>query len=226
MPYYQSTYHSKLYHDFKQIEQTDYRSFIRFYEKHEIQIQQLDEEEHFDLLAAYVNSLFEIGDYQKYLLMADLLIEITIERNIQVYHGSDLFSAMLFKKAASLYNVMEYSKAEYILRELIRINPFDEEVILFFKKCQRRKSPGITQYTRAASIFLFLMTALIISIEVLFVRPFYDLYTPLIERTRFSTFGLGCFLLITGDLIHHWQAENVVKQFVRSVKKLKNRADR
>lgn len=218
MPYYQSTYHSKLYRDFKEIEATDYRGVIRFYEENERQIEQLDEHEHFDLLTSYVNSLFEIGAYQKHLLMADLVIETTVERNIKTYRGVDIFCSMLFKKAASLYNVREYDKAEYILCELIRIDARNEEAILFLKKCHRQKSPGIMQHARAASIFLFLLTALIISIEVLFVRPFYDMYTPLIESSRFSTFGLGCFLLVAGDLIHRWQADRKVNRFVRQVR--------
>jgi hypothetical protein len=218
MPYYQSTYHSKLYRDFKEIEHTDYRGVVRFYEEHESQIRQLDEQEHFDLLVAYVNSLFEIGAYQRHLLIADAVIELTVERNIQSYQGTDLFYTTLFKKAASLYNIMEYARAEYILCELVRIDPKDEQTILFLKKCRRRKSPGITQHTRAAGIFLFLLTALIISIEVLFIRPFYDMHTALVERTRFSTFGLGCFLLVAGDLIHRWQIERGVNQFVRKVK--------
>lgn len=218
MPYYQSTYHSKLYRDFKEIEATDYRGVIRFYEENEKQIQQLDEHEHFDLLTAYANSLFEIGAYQKHLLLADLVIEITVDRNIKSYRGVDLFCTTLFKKAASLYNIREFVKAEYILCELVRINPGNEEAILFLKKCQRQKSPGIMQHTRAACIFLFLLTALIISIEVLFVRPFYDMYTALIERSRFSTFGLGCFLLVAGDAIHRWRAERKVNLFVRQVR--------
>ena len=45
MPYYQSTYHSKLYRDFKEIEHTDYRGVVRFYEENEYQIQQLDEQQ-------------------------------------------------------------------------------------------------------------------------------------------------------------------------------------
>lgn len=225
MPYYQSTYHSKLYRDFKEIAGTDYRGVIRFYEENEQQIQKLDEDEHFDLLASYVNSLFEIGAYQRHLLMVDLVIETTVDQNIKSYRGEDLFYNSLFKKAASLYNLRKYAKAEYILCELIRIDPSNEEVPLFLKKCYRRKSPRLIQHTRAASIFLFLLTALIISIEVLFVRPFYDMYTPLIERSRFSTFGLGCFMLVAGDFLHRWQAEKKVSEFLREIRGAKKRTN-
>ena len=47
---------------------------------------------------------------------------------------------MLFRKAASLYNIMEYGKAEYILRELIKIDPYCEDFILFLRKCLGKKS--------------------------------------------------------------------------------------
>lgn len=218
MPFYQSTYRSKLYQDFTEIEGNDYREIIRFYEENENQIKHLDGEEHFYLLTTYVNSLFEIGAYQKHLTIVDLVIEISIEQNIVRYQGVDLFQNMLFKKAASCYNTLQYKQAEHILRELIKIDPKEEETVLFLKRCLRKKTPGVTQFTRASSIFLFLLTAVIISFEVLFIRPFYDLYTPLVEGARFSTFAAGCLILVTGDLFHRWRAERKANRFVRNEK--------
>ena len=44
MPYYQSTYHSKLYRDFKAINPSAYRDIVRFFEEKEDNIRKLDEE--------------------------------------------------------------------------------------------------------------------------------------------------------------------------------------
>ena len=50
MPYFQSTYHSKVYRDFKEIESSAFRKIVRFYEDNELEIKKLDFDENFELL--------------------------------------------------------------------------------------------------------------------------------------------------------------------------------
>ena len=221
MSYFQSTYHSKIYRDFKEIEANAYRQVIHFFEKKEDEIKQLDFEEYFELLVAYVNALFETGAYQKHILTADLVIENTIVHNIEVFKGEDLFRKMLFKKAASLYNILEYDRADYILRELIRIDPFNDDNSMFLKKCLRKKFPDLVNYSRAASIFLFLLTTFVLCIEVLLVRPFYNMHAELVEISRNSTIILACVFWFGGDLIHRWQVEKEVNRFVAGAREEK-----
>ncbi len=221
MPFYQSTYHSKIYRDFKEIEQTAYRQIIHFYEEKENDIRRLDFEESFEMLAAYVDALFEIGAYQKHLLMVDVVIESTIVHHDAVRRGDELFKNMLFKKAASLYNILEYNRADYILRELIKIDPHDADTVLFLKKCLRKKHPELVNNARATSIFLFLLTAFVICIEVLFIRPFYSIHTELVETSRISLFFLGCAFLVGGDLVHRWRVEREVNEFVGLIRQQK-----
>lgn len=222
MPFFQSTYHSKIFRDFKGIEPNDYREVIHFYEEKEDQIRQLEFDEYFELLVAYVDSLFEIGAYQKHLLMVDVVIEHSIVNNIQGREGADIFQRMLFKKAASLYNILELDRADYILRELTKIDPYDRDTILFLKKCLRKRQPGLVNNTRAAAIFMFLLSAFVICLEVLFIRPFYSIYTDLIETSRIILFLLGCSLLVGGDLLHRWLLDREVNQFVAEIRRQKN----
>lgn len=221
MSYFQSTYHSKVYRDFKEIEPTAYRQIIHFYEEKETEIRRLEFDEYFDLLIAYVDALFEIGAYQKHLLMVDVIIENSIRHNIQFRNGTDIYQRTLFKKAASLYNVLKYQEADYILRELIRMDPYDSDSILFLKKCLRSKKPELVNNARAISIFLFLLTAFVICIEVLFVRPFYHMHTELVESSRISIFILGCAILMGGDLLHRWSVEKEVNKFADRIKREK-----
>ena len=223
MPYYQSTYHSKIYRDFKEIDQTAYRQIIYFYEDKEDDIRRLDFDESFEMLAAYVDALFETGAYQKHLLMVDVVIESTIVHHDAIQHGEAVFKTMLFKKAASLYNILEYNRADYILRELIKIDPDDADTSMFLKKCLRKKHPQLVNNARAASIFLFLLTAFIICIEVLFIRPFYSIHTGLVETSRISLFFLGCAFLVGGDLLHRWRVEREVNEFVARIRQQKQR---
>jgi tetratricopeptide (TPR) repeat protein len=213
-----STYHSKLYRDFKAIEGNAYQEMIRYYEDHETAIRGLDFEEYFDLLVSYVDALFEVGAYRNHLLMVDVVIETSIEENIVLYKGRDLFKEMLFRKAASHFNRHEHQKAEHILRQYISIYPKDEQGILFMKKCLRKQKPKFLTNAHAVTIFLLLLTALIIAIEVLFVRPFYGIYVDLVEQSRISMFILACTILVSMTLVHRWKVEVKVERFVKQTR--------
>jgi hypothetical protein len=67
------TYYSQLYRNFRAIEPTEYRRVVRFFEKYEKNILQLDFDEYFDTVFVYNNALFEIGEYRKHILMSDVL---------------------------------------------------------------------------------------------------------------------------------------------------------
>ncbi len=222
MSYFQSTYRSKVYRDFKEIESNAFRQIIRFFEKHEKMINRLEFEEYFELLTAYTDALFEIGAYQKHILMADIVIENSITLNIQWYKGEDIFYLTLFKKAASYFNLHEYDKTEHILKELIKISPEDKETASFLKRCLRRKGSKSLSIARALSIFLFLITALIICFEVLLVRPFYEMHADKVETSRIGTFLAGFVVLIAGDLFHRGKIEAQINGYVEKVKKNKN----
>ncbi len=224
MSYSQSTYHSKIYREFKAIEAAAYRQIIHFYEKQEDAIKKLDLEEYFELTTAYVNALFEVGAFHKHLSLVDHIIELAITHNIEFYKGEDIFLKMLFRKAASFYNLFEYDKAEYILREIIRINPWEKDAVLFLKKCMRSKQPRYVQYARAISIFLFLVAAMVIALEVLLVRPFFKSYIASVEETRFIIFGMGGIILISGDILHRLVVEHRVNDFVNSIRRQKDAA--
>jgi tetratricopeptide (TPR) repeat protein len=221
MSIFRPTYYSKLYRDFKSLEQNAYREVIRYFEKNEASIQQLDFEEYFDLITIYVTALFEIGEYRKHLLMVDVVIEASILNNITVYRGQDIFQQMLFRKAASFFQLREYAQAEHILRELLKINPDNGNAVLFLKKCLRVHYPHIRSRAQAASIFLLLLATFITAMEVLMVRPFYGMYTDGVEYSRNSTFVLACLIMLGGDLYLRWLADREVHHFVQKVRKEK-----
>lgn len=218
MPLYPSTYYPKIYRDFKEIDGANYRRIIHFYEGNEEAIRKLDVEEYFELLQAYTNALFEVGYHQKHLLMIDNVLEEVIMSNIKYYQGEDIFQKLLFRKAASLYNLHEFERAKYVLEELVRIAPYREDAIQFLKKCLRRMEPTLLNHAKATTIFLLLLTAFIICIEVLFIRPFYQIHVELIQASRFSTFFLACSILVLGYFWHYLRVENRVNRFLAEVR--------
>lgn len=215
MEFFNPTYYTKVYRQFKAIDPSAYRDIIRFYEREEEKILRLEFDEFFELLVAYVDALFEIGAYRKHLLLVDVVIEKSITNNISLYKEEDLFRKMLFRKAASLYNTQEYIKSAYILTELLKINNEDPSYGMLYRKCRLKARPSLLNHTRAGAVFLFFITALIIALEVLFVRPWYEMHTTVIMGVRNLTFILACSTLIVGFGCNYLLANRDLQRLVR-----------
>jgi tetratricopeptide (TPR) repeat protein len=153
--------------------------------------------------------------------MADVVIEISFAENITDIGGREIFRATLFQKAASYYNLNDFKKAIHVLSELIKIDPNDHEVAQFYERCLRKERPQLVRNSRAIAIFLFLGTALIISIEALIVRNFFPTWASLFENTRNTSFVLGVSVLIGGELLQRFIAKKNVLTLIQATKKNK-----
>jgi hypothetical protein len=218
MSFQSQTYPSQIYRHFRAIDRSEYRRVVRFYERNEKSILMLDFEEYFELLVAYTQALFEISDYNKHLLMADVVIQTSILQNISHVNGDEIYCTTLFQKAASHYNLRELSKAKHIVGELLKMNPLDTMSIQFLSKIMREDTPHYVRHSRAISIFLFLMSALLICVQVLFIKTFYTLYDPIMELSRNSIFCLGVLILVGSEIIHRWQVQHFVNKLLKKNK--------
>lgn len=221
MPNLSSTYYSKIYKEFKSIAANEHLSIVRFYESYEADIPNLNFTEYFELLISYSDALFEIGAYQSHLQVADSAIQISILNNIKFYNGQDIYTELLFKKAASYFNLMRYNEAEHILRELVKITPYNETIHRFLKKCLLRKQPNYLKNARGLAILALLATALIIAIELLFVRTLLNDYTYIFEVIRNTTFTVSILLIVGSALYHRVEIYFWIKQFVLDCKRRK-----
>ncbi len=225
MTQHTATYPSQLYREFMEIEPGSYHQIIRFVEGHESELEYIYEEERFELLESYVSALFEVGAYRKHLHQIDRVIEEIMEHNIRFYKGEDVFQKMLFRKAASHFQLLEYEQAEFVLMELLRINPAYADAAQFLKKCRRVQRPRLLRQSKALSVLLFMLAALVIAVEVLVVRNFYPGYAGLVETTRLSLMGSGLIVLFGGDLIHRLLIEADVSDFLQEARRRKNWID-
>jgi len=223
MNYSKSTYHTKIYRDFKEIEIGDYRAIANYYDEFERDIRELDFQEYFDVLTAFVNALFQLGKYQKHLLMVDVAIEFSVMNNIKMHQETDIFHKLLFQKAASAFHTFDLERADHILRELIKMNPKDRISAMFLKKCLRRKQPSYIARSRAISIFLFLATAVVICIEFLYVRNFFIEIQQATLIVINVLFGSGIAILVGAEMWHRWKVSKEVNDFVRVFKRIKGK---
>ncbi|MCB0662337.1 MAG: hypothetical protein KDC24_06335 [Saprospiraceae bacterium] len=211
------TYHSPLYRDFKAIARPDYKSIVHFFEKHETEIFNLEFSEYFEMLCGYAKALFEMGSYTQHIMIADVVIESSIENNIHIFQGEDIFKKTLFRKAASHYQLMEYKKSQHILKEIIKMNPGDSESISFLKKVVRSQKSNLQKNTRATAMLCFLITPILICIDILILDSFYGHLSPMAERIWKGIFLLGWVILLSGDLWHRIMSHRRVALFLHKV---------
>ncbi|RME00894.1 MAG: hypothetical protein D6816_13075 [Bacteroidetes bacterium] len=217
---FRKTYHSKVYRDFRAIDPRQWHNIVRFFEQHEEDIKLLEFDEYFELLVAYTNALFEIGAYEKHILMVDAVIETAVGNNITFFQGEELFNASLFRKAASCFHTFRLKNAEYILKELLKIDPHHKDAKRFLKKCLRSQHPPFIRNARAISVLLFFIAAVIICAELIWTRNFHPEWLNFFHSLRNVVFGSGILLLVGSTL---WHYRNVSRKVENMVKELKAR---
>ena len=209
---------NKLYQDFIGIEEGAHRMLVRFYEAKAEEIARLDFDTYFEILVDYTNALFEIGAYTKHIEQVEKILQLSIEHNIHFYKGEDIFCKSLFQKAAAHYNMLEFDRAEYVLKELIKITPTNELAIRFLKKCLYQSRPAYIKYARAISIACFLGAALVTAIDLIFIHPFATNDTHFWEYLRLDICGFGILLLGGSFLYHRLRVNFQINHFVQKVK--------
>jgi len=185
-----------VYQEFLEIEHIDYQSKIRYYERNKSEIFQLSFELSTEIRCECVIAYFEVGSYYAYLNKVDDLIHLVISENVFEVKDKNIFEELLFRKAASAYNVVDYYKAEHIFSELIKINPKNQIYKKAFAKCCIDKLRYEGQASRGLTVFLFILSAAVIAVELLSIRPFHDEYIRSFEIARNLIFSLAIFSLI------------------------------
>lgn len=215
---YLPAYRLKLYRNFKALEVNDFYGIVRYYERFEDAIRTLDFDEYFDCTLAYANALFETGNYGKHIVMSDHLLELLILHNIETWGGEDWYAKTLFRKAASLYQLQQYPKAEHILRELLKLNPSDRMTLRFLISCLLRQRPSWLHRLRAAAILLTLCAALIVALELFVVKPFFpDWYQLVLILHNVLLFG-GIGMLFAGESLHWIRCQGRAVRFAKRMR--------
>lgn len=213
--------HSETYEAFLAIEQGAYKEKIDYIEENFFMLRELDGEEYFDMMVLYAEALFETGEYSRQAKLADHILEMSIERNIVIHRGQDVYFETLFKKAAALHNLDKIDQAVHILKELLKINPDHESTKLFLINCIIRQKKSTVRPYRHFSLILLLASAVVIGFELIFVRRLWPEWASLIEIIRNGFFICGVILLIAGEVMVRYKAVEDVYSFAKSTKQKK-----
>ncbi len=225
MSSYSGTGDFHIYDSFVEIKDHSFRSVVRFYEANFSQIQQLPLGEYIELLHEYLNALFELSHYRKYLQNCDELIELSFQHNIVKYEDEDLLQTALLRKAACHYHIYQTDTALRITKELLKISPGHKSARMLYEKCLMRKHKSYVHITRGIAIILLLSSAIVVSVELLLVRPFYDHYVNLIEFIRNLFFIGGLIILTVGETYSRGTTWLSLQKFLKDVNKKKSQKD-
>lgn len=167
---------NELYIQYFNIGVTSYREKVKFYEQHILNRDALDFESQVDIDLDYLQALFEVGKYHRFLSKVDHYIELVIMENIELHNGEDIYSVLLFKKAACLYNLHQYEASLVILEQLQKIDPGNEVAPRLRYKCTRQLHKNRDETFRAVSVVSLLCGVSLKVAEILVIEPFYDEY--------------------------------------------------
>ncbi|WP_116128421.1 hypothetical protein [Lewinella sp. IMCC34183] len=190
-------HYSQLYRELRALDPADYHRIIRTYEEREQEIGRLDVLENFELTVLYVDALFETGAYRQHQLMVDLVIHASIRFDIRHVPGRDeeIYEYQLFRKAASAFRINDYATAEHVLRELIRMRPQRDVYVRFLRATLFRQQTSVLQFGRAACILCMLLTAAVVTLNLLVIKNFYPTYAAAATWTSFYVFATGLLML-------------------------------
>ncbi|MBP7821430.1 MAG: hypothetical protein KA010_00810 [Saprospiraceae bacterium] len=205
---------ASFYRDFLRIFPNAHRAFVNFFEENIQDINELPPDELFDIYLTYTDSLYNLEMYDKYIKYSEQILITSINSNSVQYQSEQLYENTLFRMAKAHYSLYQYHKCDHLLKELIRLDPTNDEAIELYRKSIIQQVPQYTYQIRAYSLYLFLLTAVIILIEICIIRQFYSEFTRAVELTRTITLFIGIVILILESLYRRWKIYIYIENFV------------
>jgi len=200
-----------IYQEYLDIESGSHHEKVRFYSANKTEIKFLPYKIRVEISLNYVIALFETGDYFGYLRHVDQLLKLVIEENIYSIDGDDIYQELLFRKACSLHNILDRYAADHIFGELNKINP-DNKI---YQRAYLKNSVDNLRYQgqniRAALISLFLLSGLIIGVEILFINNYLPEYSTVFEIVRTGLFFAGIIGLLLQEISLRYKSYKALK---------------
>ncbi len=210
---------SDTYKDFRELHPEAWYRIIRFYESRCLEMESLPVSEHLRICDSYAEALYRIGDHTKLLEVTDSLIDMSMEGTLSPEYSREIFQRALLRKSNVHIRLLEYSKAEKILHQLVNMNPENRKHRWQLSKCKFMTKPNWIRKARACSILCFLISALVILIEILVIQLTYPEYLDFAIALRVGLFALGLGILIFSEVIHGISSILQVKRQANSVKR-------
>lgn len=211
---------SNFYSNFVNLDKQEFDVIIREYQENESLIDMLATDQRIELQIIYLEALYQIGKYGVFLRKVDETIEDVIRYNFEPDQDDKIFEKLLFKKATALFHQGHIGKAEYITRELLKID--SEETLyqalltrIFYKKNETRFN-----YIKILCLVLIAISTVVYGINLLLIQPLTGEYYKILFDMGFATLNAGVLVYVLGEIILFCHA---VFKSRRIVRKYRNR---
>jgi hypothetical protein len=161
-----------IYSGYYKLGREAYQEKIRYYERHQKNIELLTLKENLDIEIDYCCALYHVKEYYQFLNRVDKLIYLVIAENIFVYNQVDIYKDLLYKKAEALMETLDFYKAQHVLTELAKMDHENPAIQMAYRKNSIEKLRYEGQGPRAFNIGLIMSAGIIIAFEILYVRNF------------------------------------------------------
>jgi len=192
------------YLDYQLIPSNDYRGKIRYFDKHQEAFDLLDHDQRIDIHLNFAKALFEVGNYHRFVKVADPLIEQVIIENIYSHQGEKVFEELLFRKSAALYNLRKYDDSIKVLKSLTKIDPEHNLAKRLLPHCIRKKGKSWYDLSKAVAIVLMFSAVSILFAELVIVSSFYLEYLNEVMLLRNTLLICASSILIGREIAMIW----------------------
>ena len=161
---------SRYYTSFCSIPETNFLQKVHYFEKHEQNINSLDEVERYKIYKEYLSSLFHIRAYEKFISYSDQVIQMSLNQELEA--SLEFFYLILYRKVIA-YNMRGmYQNTDHLCRQMFRMNqPYD--VTKYFIRANKRIIRSHQQFMRRAIVLSLSLAVSIYFIEIIIVSAFY-----------------------------------------------------
>ncbi len=189
-----------MYDEFLSIAKDGYQEKVRYYERNKSDIRKLAFDVRIIIELHYATSLYKLQEYYSFLDKADYLITTVIAENINLLDGKDIFRELVYMKAMALHKTIDYYKADYVFKELVRMDATEPKFIEGFRNNAYELYKYKYKNLNAVSVLFFILSAMIIGVELLMIRPLYPEYVYYVEMVRNILFfsGVGTIIFLEG----------------------------
>lgn len=193
---------------FYMIDPTAHRNIVEYYESNREQIAYLADEKRLNIFSAYLDALYQLGQFSKYLKESQYMLESLYDCQYEFIDFRSILSDTLYCRSRSLFELGYLSRAESELVELLKLDRHNKEAKRLILGVFIQKKIDLLQGISAVTILTAFLAAAIIAVELLYIRPFYPEWTNSFEWTR--------NFLLSFSIVHFFIARLVLHVWSRS----------
>ncbi len=214
---------------FYRIHPEDLHGTRYFFEANEHALDVLNVEAYYPILAAYVNALFSLGDFEKMQPYADRLLELALTENLSLADGEeDVLTRTLFQKAYSLLRLKQVDRAVELSRQLLGIAPDNPRNARLLRLALVVRRPFYLRFSLGTGAALGLSYLVMLATGTLVVEPYYPEHCAWFGPLCTGIWQAAVFAVLAGSAFHHlsaWRQTVIVRGSARAKAAEKSRGD-